>query len=220
MLKFYYNPLSPIARRVWLTLLEKKIPFEPVVLKLTGDQFHPEYLSIHPFHHVPAIVDNGLRLVESLAILDYLNAKYPTPPLLPTPPEDIAIARMAQLVTANELLPNMMPLIYANPEESAWQKSQAKFEVALPFMAELLGDRPYFGASTLTLGDIVAGCVIPTLPHLGLSLDPYPNLKEWCDRILQRDAWQKTQMNSEGWEAFKRRIQIMAKRRFKAQKQA
>ena len=37
MLTFYYNPLSPNARRVWLTLLEKNLPFESVILKLDGD---------------------------------------------------------------------------------------------------------------------------------------------------------------------------------------
>lgn len=51
MLKFYYSSLSPNARRVWLTLLEKGIPFEPVLLNLDGDQFQPEFVAINPFHH-------------------------------------------------------------------------------------------------------------------------------------------------------------------------
>ncbi len=83
MLKFYYHPLSPIARRVWLALLEKKIPFESFIVDLKNDeQHHPNYLQLNPFHHVPVIIDDNFRLIESLAILDYLESKYPTPSLL------------------------------------------------------------------------------------------------------------------------------------------
>ncbi|MBF2022554.1 MAG: glutathione S-transferase family protein [Hydrococcus sp. C42_A2020_068] len=47
MLKFYYNPISPIARRVWIVLLEKNIPFESVLVNLNGDKFQPEFLAIN-----------------------------------------------------------------------------------------------------------------------------------------------------------------------------
>ena len=213
MLTFYYNPLSPNARRVWLTLLEKNIPFEPIVLQLTGDQFEPDYLAINPFHHIPVIVDNGLRLIESLAILDYLEAQYPTPSLLPNALEDLATVRMVQFLTANELLPNVMPLIYAEEGSPRFREAHQQLEVTLAFMEELLGTRSFFGSQTLTLGDIVAGTVIPILPWLDLPLDSYPKLQEWCDRIVERDAWRQTQFHPEDWHEFKRRVQIMAKRR-------
>ncbi|MEL6788888.1 MAG: glutathione S-transferase family protein, partial [Cyanobacteria bacterium J06607_15] len=78
MLQFYYHPLSPLSRRVWIALLEKQIQFEPVVISLAdGEQFKPDFLNISPFHHVPVIIDDGLRVLESLAILDYLESKYP-----------------------------------------------------------------------------------------------------------------------------------------------
>lgn len=75
MMKFYYSRLSINARRVWVTLLEKKIEFEPILLKLNGDQFQPEFLKLNPFHHIPVLVDEDLKIFESLAILDYLEAK-------------------------------------------------------------------------------------------------------------------------------------------------
>ena len=213
MLTFYYNPLSPNARRVWLTLLEKQLSFEPVVLNLTGDQLTPEYLAINPFHHIPVLIDDPLRLVESLAILDYLEAKYPHPPLLPTAPEDLATVRMVQYLTANELLPNVLPLIYAQAGSPRWEQAREQLAVTLSFMAELLGERPYFGSHTLTLADIVAGTVIPILPWLEVSLAPYPPLRVWCDRLTARDAWQQTQLSPADWQEFKRRVQIMAQRR-------
>lgn len=71
MLKFYYNPISVNARRVWAALLEKQIPFEPILVNLDGDQFHDDFTAINPLQRIPAIVDDGLWVVESLAILDF-----------------------------------------------------------------------------------------------------------------------------------------------------
>ena len=48
-------------------LLEKNLAFDPVSLKLSGEQFAPEFMEINPFHHVPVLIDDGVRLVESLA---------------------------------------------------------------------------------------------------------------------------------------------------------
>jgi glutathione S-transferase len=76
MLKFYYAPISANSRRVWITLLEKQIPFEPIIVDLDGEQFQAEFTAINPLQRVPAIVDNQLRIIESLAILDYLDVRY------------------------------------------------------------------------------------------------------------------------------------------------
>jgi glutathione S-transferase len=60
MLKFYYATISANSQRVWITLLEKQIPFEPIIVNLDGEQFQSEFTAIDPLQQVPAIVDNGL----------------------------------------------------------------------------------------------------------------------------------------------------------------
>lgn len=87
MLTSYHTPLSINSRRVWVALLEKNLPFEETVMGLGGDQLQPEFLSLNPFHHIPVLVDDGFTVIESFAILDYLEAKYPAHSLLPTTPE-------------------------------------------------------------------------------------------------------------------------------------
>ena len=106
MLTFYYHPLSPIARRVWICLLEKQIPFEPKIVKLQHkEQFEPEFLALNPFHHVPVIVERDVKLIESIAILDYLDRAYPTPPMSLDNPAALGKMRMVQMAIANELMP-------------------------------------------------------------------------------------------------------------------
>jgi glutathione S-transferase len=110
MLKLYHEPISFNSRRVWIALLEKGLEFELVELKLDGDQFQPDFIELNPFHLIPVLVDDGFRVIESLAILDYLNAKYPVPAMLPTDGQKLAIVRMVQMVITNEFAPAISPL--------------------------------------------------------------------------------------------------------------
>ncbi|NDJ22186.1 glutathione S-transferase family protein [Nostoc sp. B(2019)] len=213
MLKFYYNPLSPNARRVWITLLEKEIPFESIILNLDGDQLQPEFLTINPFHHIPVVVDDGFQIVESLAIMDYLESKYPTPAMLPTEPQALAIVRMVQMVTANELFPQVIALIYESEDSPQFARAKQNIDKVLQFFTQVLGDRSFFGSEQLTLADIVAGIGVHSLPLLGFHLSNYPKLNQWSERLMERPTWQKTKLSAEDFEAFKRRVRILVKLR-------
>ena len=215
MLKLYYNPLSPNARRVWLTLLEKGIDFEPIVLKLDGDQLQPEFIEINPFNHIPVIVDNGLRIVESLAIMDYLEAKYPIPSMLPTEPQALSTVRMTQMLIANELFPKLVVLIYENENSPQILKAKQHIDKVLQFLSDLLGDSTFFGSEQLTMADIVAGTSVPLLPKLGVNLSDYPTIDNWCNRLMQRPLWQKTALSPEEFEQFKRRVKVLVKLRMR-----
>ncbi|MGL5061027.1 MAG: glutathione S-transferase family protein, partial [Microcoleus sp.] len=160
VLKLYYNPLSTNARRVWIALLEKQLHFELIPLKLNGDQFQPDFLAISPFHHVPVLADGDFHVIETLAILDYLETKYPAPALLPEDAKERAIVRMVQMVTVNELVPAMSPLVRqtfggeADPKDL--EKSHQQVGTTLNFLEGLLGEKSFFGkGDRITLADIV-----------------------------------------------------------------
>ena len=206
MLEFYYHPQSPLARRVWIALLEKEIPFTPMIVNLEdGEQFKPDFLKINPFHHIPVIIDDGLRVLESLAILDYLECKYPNYPLLPDDASQLAKVRMAQMVSNNELSSLVIPLI-AETESSSLAKVKRKIKRILEFLAELLGDSAYFGGDRLSLGDIVAGNAIVLIYKLGFDIGQIEKIEQWCDRLMQREAWQQTQPNDEQIAIFKQTV--------------
>ena len=209
MLTLYHTSISPNSRRVWMTLLEKGLEFELVEVKLNGDQLKPDFLAINPFHHIPALVDDGFNIVESLAIMDYLEAKYPTPAMLPKDVKDLAIVRMVQLVSVNELLPAINPLIprildLPGEDPEKVEKAQLKISTVLTFFENLLDDRPYFGSNNLTLADVVAGTIIPILSlRGGISLTEYPKVNAWCDRLMALPSWQASEATEETFEDFK-----------------
>ena len=214
MLKFYHTPLSVNSRRVWVMLLEKQVKFEEIVLSLQGDQFDAEYLKLNPFHHIPTLVDDDFTLIESLAILDYLEAKYPTPSFTPKDAKAIGIMRMIELVTVNELLPTTLPLLKQRvglpedpkqPLEAVYQKITTIFD----FYQKYLGDNPYLLGEQITLADLVVGTVIPTLKYMNISLENHPQLQAWCERLMLRESWQKTEQKPEYIEASYAKIKAI-----------
>jgi glutathione S-transferase len=164
--------MSPNSRRVWIALLEKGLKFELIEIKLNGEQLKPDYLAINPFHHIPALVDDGFNVVESLAILDYLETKYPTPAMLPKDAKDLAKVKMVQLASVNELLPAIAPLslqMLDLPGGDSQKIAVARQKVAtvLNFFENLLDDRPFFGSDNITLAEVVAGTIVSWLPKGG-----------------------------------------------------
>jgi len=214
MLTLYYSPLSPNARRVWVCLLEKQLDFQLKPLILKGDQRQPEFIALNPFQQIPVLVEDGFRVVESLAILDYLEARYPHPCFLPTDPHRLAIVRMVEQLTDQKLLYTLGSLISTPSSAEVHQRSLAIVTRTLTFWDQLLGTDPYFGGPVLSLGDIVAGTTLPLFVRLGIDLTPA--LQQWHDRLQQRSAWQQTELSDAAWREFKRRISVlmlMAKRR-------
>ncbi|NJK28850.1 MAG: glutathione S-transferase family protein [Acaryochloridaceae cyanobacterium CSU_3_4] len=216
MLKLYYARPSAYARPVWLALLEKQLPFELVPVDLGGGQFAPEFLSLNPFSHVPVLVDGDFRVIESLAILDYLEARYPSPSLLPTHAMTLAKVRMVQLVTFNELLPAIFKLLIqdenSNEEQSAeLAYAQLRAGNTLSFLENLLTDSPYFAGEQLTLAEIVAGTLVYRMPDLGIPLTDYPRLKRWSGGLLARPTWQQIELSAEEWNIFKRGVRVIPK---------
>lgn len=209
MLVLYYSPLSPNARRVWVSLLEKGLTFDLKPLSLKGDQRQPDFIAINPFQQIPVLVDNGFRIVESLAILDYLEARYPEPSFVPIDPQSLAIVRMVEQLTDNKLLYTLGTLIAPDIASPAYHHAIEIVNRTLAFWEKCLADNPYFGGDRLSLGDIVAGTTLPLFLRLGISLDPYPRLETWIAQLQSRSSWKETELSEESWREFKRRIRVL-----------
>ena len=211
-MKLYHTPISPNSRRVWVALIEKNLPFELVEIHLDGDHLQPEFIAMNPFHRIPVLVDDDFTVVESLAILDYLERKYPEPAMLPKEPKDLAVVRMVEMVTVNELMPGLSPLSiekmgWGTPQPQEIAKGKEKVDTVLKFFEGLLDDRPFFASNSVTFAECVAGTVVPLLPWVGVSIDGYPKIQAWCDRLMSRPSWQQTQFTEADLAAFASRRQ-------------
>jgi glutathione S-transferase len=95
MIKLYDFKTSPNCQRVKVVLAEKNLSCDIVPIDLKkGEQKTPEYLKFNPYGKVPVLTDDGTVLYESCIINEYLNEKYPNPPLMPAEPGKRAKARI------------------------------------------------------------------------------------------------------------------------------
>jgi glutathione S-transferase len=211
MIKLYQTAISFNSRRVWMTLLEKGLDFETVEVQLDGQQFQPEFLAMNPFHHIPVLVDGDQTVIESLAILDYLEVKYPQPRMLPTAAHDLAKVRMAQLVAVNELAiamiplyPKMLSLGTGDPAQVA--EALQKINTCLQFLDGLLDTRPFVGSDKITLAETVVAPIIATLSFAHIGLAEFPKLNDWLTKIQQRPSWSSSEALPEQWAALRQRM--------------
>ncbi len=169
MLTFYYARPSAYARPVWLALLEKGLTFEKVSVDLSGEQFGDAFQAINPFGHVPVLVDDGFRVIECSAILDYLEAKYPTRSLMPKEAIAIAQVRMVQSVTFSELLPAFLRIVAYSKNTEEAEYGRLRIMNALRFLEDLLGSKTYFVGEQLTMAEIVAGTLVYRVESLDVQ---------------------------------------------------
>ena len=211
-LKFYYKKLSLYSRPVWIALLEKQLVFEPIDLSLNGDQWQSEFLTINPFGRVPVLLDDDFSIFESLAILDYLELKYPTSALVPTDIKKATIVRMTQILTMHELIPAMLTILRANDSsQSVIERTERQIMAMLCFLEQHLANYLYFAGDRITYAEIIAGSVIWWLPHINIDLSDYPKVELWSNTLMQRRVWQVTQPDAKDIQDWLKRVRILPK---------
>ena len=94
---FYYGSGSPFSWYVWFVLEYKQLPYQLKLLSLqNGELKAPDYLAIHHRGKVPALTNHEQTFLESVAIVEYLEDRYPESPVFPSQPE--ARGRVRQLI--------------------------------------------------------------------------------------------------------------------------
>src|SRR5262249_13126243 len=95
MIRFYYGSGSPFSWRVQLVLEEKGLAYEPVLLSFQkGEHKSPEHIERHPHGKGPALEDGAPGWSDSTPIVEYLEDRSPSPPLLPPPGDAVARAQV------------------------------------------------------------------------------------------------------------------------------
>jgi glutathione S-transferase len=131
--------------------------------------------------------------------------EYPVPELMPKELDKLAIARMISIISLTELQPAAITLskqlVGVEIDPKSVEKARQRSIAILQFFEDTIGDRPYFTGDTFTIADIVAGTLVPSAAMFGISLDPYPRLNAWIDRLSQRESFRQTAPIPEGVQA-------------------
>jgi len=201
--KLYTYFRSSAAYRVRIALNLKGLPYEMVPIHLTkdgGHQLTPEFRAINPQMRVPALaLSGGDVLIQSLAIIEYLDEIHPDPPLLPADALARAKARGIALLIACDIHPlnNLVALRYLKrelkheqPEIDAWYHHWVL--EGFKALEDMLGAGPYACGAQVTLADI---CLVPQVYNarrLKVPLDAFPKITAVDAACLKLAAFDKT----------------------------
>ena len=185
MIKLYRHPLSGHSHRVELFLHILELEFETIdVNLLQGEHKKEQFLALNPFGQVPVLEDDGLVLADSNAILVYLARRYGNR-WLPTGPEVEARVQRWLSVAAGELAsgPAAARLVTVFGAGLDHEAVKEKAHKLLRLLEEHLHQEPYTAGNSPTIADLSLYTYIAHAPEGQVSLQGYPEVRSWLDRI-------------------------------------
>lgn len=199
-MRLYWHPFSIFPRRVRIALREKAIACEEVEVDLPGGATRgAEFRRLNPFGQVPVLEDDGLVIYESLAILEYLEERHPTPALLAR--DSAGRARTRQLMLASGdyfAAPLKRWLARFFTQEATWDRADQERAVVelgehLDVLEPMLARREYL-VEGFSLADVAYAPLVSDLDfcQLGRLLAERPAVGKWVERLRARPSVRAT----------------------------
>ena len=193
---------SSAAFRVRIALALKEVSYESIPRHFRrngGEHRHPAYLAINPQGLVPALRNGEAVITQSLAIIEYLDAMYPEPLLVPEDPLDRAhVQAMAQVIACDiHPINNLRVLNYLRDEFDLNDASVSKWVqhwIRLGFdgfeaLIDNSGNRRYSFGDSLSLADV---CLIPQVFNANrfrCDLSDYPKITSIYESLISHPAF-------------------------------
>ena len=188
---------STNASKTKVVLEEKGLPYQVERLR-PGDLWKkpPAIVAKHPLGKVPFIDDGELTVFDSSVISEYLEERYPEPPLMPSDAVARARVRMLENFGDEAVLVGDLPAIwmpYWQPEENrnaeAMEKGREGLRTrALPYLEKVLGPDAYV-CGEFTLADAPYMAMAMVLEVDGMALDEFPKTNAYLERLRGRDSY-------------------------------
>jgi glutathione S-transferase len=212
-LEVFWGSGSQPSWRVLLALEVKRVPYVSHIVSFSaGDHRKPEFLQLNPRHKVPVIRHGDFVLNESIAILSYLDRKFPEVPLFGSTPEDTGriwrVISEFQSYVEPGLQDGVVRPIFFNKVEGARDAIAEKMAAVHPELKgyeEALSKRAWLAGEALSAADIVVfpnlmgllrAATRPAAEGIELGLLPfdrtYPNIAAWMARIQAQPGYDKT----------------------------
>jgi glutathione S-transferase len=180
MLTLYDAARCPYCARARIALAEKGLEYEVIEVDLSD---RPQWIyEKNPTGRVPVIEEDAWILPESSVILEYLEERYPEPPLLPPDPADRALARVWIFRHDDFTKP-----YYALRREE--EGAAEKFDEQLAKLEDALSRQAWLTGAEYGLADIAyVPWMLRARDMLGVSLDGFPAVRDWLARLEERLA--------------------------------
>ncbi|HSH49003.1 MAG TPA: stringent starvation protein SspA [Halomonas sp.] len=192
---FYSGTEDHLSHRVRIVLAEKGVAVD--IVEVT-DENHPEELAdLNPYNSVPTLYDRDLVLYESKVMMEYLDERFPHPPLLPVYPVARAQSRLWIHRIEHEWCSRMERVLQGTKKEA--DKARKELRESLIGISPIFEELPYFMNEDFTLVDCCLAPLLWRLPILGIEL-PEKQVKPLLDymkRIFEREGFKNSLTETE-----------------------
>ncbi len=192
----FFTAEDHYCHRVRIVLAEKGVTVDLV----DCEAGIPEEVSeLNPYSSVPTLLDRDLILYESKVMMEYLDERFPHPPLLPVYPVARAHSRLWMYRIERDWCGLVDSLLTGRAKEATLAKYRKELRDGLLSVAPIFSEKPFFMSDEFTLVDCCLAPILWRLPLMGIELPPKQAkpLIEYRDRLFERDSFKASLSDSE-----------------------
>ena len=187
---FFSSAADHYCHRVRIVLAEKGVTVE--IVDAANGRKPEELASLNPYNEVPTLADRDLSLYQSMIIMEYLEERFPHPPLLPVYPVARAQSRLLIHRIERDWSAHVDALMRGQEKDSTRGKRREDLQQGLTAVVPVLREHDYFMSDDFTLIDCVLAPLLWRLPWLGVQLPARQcrPLLDYAERVFARDSFQ------------------------------
>jgi RNA polymerase-associated protein len=186
---FYSDGRSQYSHRVRIVLAEKGVTVETVNVDPANT---PEDLtSLNPYNSLPTLVDRDLVLYEANIMMEYLDERFPHPPLFPVYPVARAQSRLWMYRIQRDWCATVDDLSAGKGSVGQQDKMRGELRESLVSIAPIFAEKPYFMSDEFSVVDCCVTAILWRLPSLGIDLGSHKSVQpllEYRARLFARDS--------------------------------
>ncbi|UQB42818.1 glutathione S-transferase N-terminal domain-containing protein [Thiomicrospira microaerophila] len=195
VMTLFSDPRSPNSHRVRLVAKEKDIPMD--VIEVDPGVMPEDLLELNPYGTLPTLVDRELILHDTQVIIEYLDERYPHPPLMSVDPISKARSRQQLRQIEVEWYP-LVETIVRNEDADAVKRARRDLTERLIQMIPVFAHKDFFMSDDYTLVDASLAVLLWRLPSLGIELPKSAKaIIDYSNRLLEREMFNESLSDDE-----------------------
>ena len=190
VMTLFSKPTCIHSHRTRLVLAEKNINID--IANVEGPDLPEDLMDLNPYHTVPTLVDRDLVLYDSRVIIEYLDERFPHPPLMPVDPVTRAQFRLALFRIENDWYP-LAEQFDNDSERKQAGKSRKMLRESILASADLFSAKQFFLSDEFSLVDCSIAPVLWRLPAYGIDLGSRAEpIEGYMRRVFERRSFQQS----------------------------
>ncbi len=195
LMTLYSSPTCYHSHRTRMVLAEKNIAID--VVDVGGGNLPEDLLDLNPYHSVPTLVDRDLVLYDSRVIIEYLDERFPHPPLMPVDPVTRAQFRLALFRIERDWYVLADELLKATDRKQA-ARIRKQLEESIVGSSDVFAARRYFLSDEFSLVDCSIAPILWRLPAFGIELKgSVQPIRRYMDLVFARRSFQDSLSDAE-----------------------